>query len=102
MLCDGRSQSTGRAGWDSTTNILLSERGGGQVQAQVQVQAQAGREGRLLSNPFGVAGHDWCTANLPGQEERRGQCYNELECLATGGQIQGYCEAPVGSNILVS
>ena len=64
--------------------------------------SEGGREGRLLSNPFGVSGHDWCRAGLAGEEERRGECYNELECLATGGQIQGYCHPPVGSNILVS
>ena len=49
-----------------------------------------------------MSGHDSCSASLAGQEEKIGQCYNELECIASGGQIQGYCQAPVGSNILVS
>ena len=60
------------------------------------------RESRLLSNPLGLSGHDWCQSQgKVGGEERLGVCYNELECVASGGIISGYCEPPVGGNILV-
>ena len=44
------------------------------------------RESRLLSNPLGLSGHDWCQSQgKVGGEERLGVCYNELECVASGG-----------------
>ena len=60
------------------------------------------RQARLLSNPLGLSGHDACLSETEiAGEQRIGQCYNELECLASGGQISGYCQYGVGSNILV-
>ena len=60
------------------------------------------REARLLSNPLGLSGHENCQSNgLVGGDVRLGVCYNELECLASGGIISGYCQSPVGGNILV-
>ena len=65
------------------------------------------REPRLISNPLGLAGHDLCSSEagleaVLGGEARVGQCYNELECLASGGLAAGYCPDGPGSNILVS
>ena len=56
----------------------------------------------MLSNPLGVSGHDACTSEGEVEGERRvGQCYNELECVASGGVAGGYCRAGPGSSILV-
>ena len=56
----------------------------------------------MLSNPLGVSGHDACTSEGAVAGERRvGQCYNELECVASGGVAGGYCRAGPGSSILV-
>ena len=60
------------------------------------------REGRLISNPLGLSGHDWCQSSSPvGGSLRLGRCYNEVECVATGGAIAGYCTPPLGGNILL-
>ena len=60
------------------------------------------RRGRVLSNPLGVSGHDACTSEGAVAGERRvGECYNELECVASGGVAGGYCRAGPGSSILV-
>ena len=57
----------------------------------------------MFSNPLGLAGHDPCVSEGElGGEPRVGQCYNELECLASGGVAAGYCPDGPGSNILVS
>jgi len=56
------------------------------------------REGRILgfSNPFGFYGHEACVSDLLiGKEHRVGECYNEIECVAGGGIIGGYCGAAV-------
>jgi hypothetical protein len=56
---------------------------------------QDGRSGRLLSNPLGVFGHSSCV--VPGSSVS-GLCYNELECISSGGKIQGYCSpSPLGA-----
>ena len=65
------------------------------------------REPRVFSNPLGLGGHDSCVSEagleaVLGGEARVGQCYNELECLASGGISAGYCPDGPGSNILVS
>lgn len=62
---------------------------------------------RVFSNPLGLAGHDPCVSEaglepVLGGEARVGQCYNELECVASGGLAAGYCPDGPGSNILVS
>ena len=55
-----------------------------------------------MSNPLGLNGHDACVSdNLFAGEQRVGQCYNELECIASGGLVGGYCPYGPGSNILV-
>jgi hypothetical protein len=51
------------------------------------------KEGRLFSNPFGILGHESCSANIDG-EPLTGVCYNEVECVVRGGIISGYCGAP--------
>ncbi len=51
------------------------------------------KEGRLFSNPFGILGHESCSANING-EPLTGVCYNEVECVVRGGIISGYCGAP--------
>ena len=61
----------------------------------------------MFSNPLGLNGHDLCVSEagldpVLGGEARVGQCYNELECLASGGMAAGYCPDGPGSNILVS
>ena len=45
------------------------------------------RSGRVLSNPLGLFGHTPCQSD----SDMTGLCYNELECLANGGSISGYC-----------
>ena len=63
---------------------------------------EVSRQARQLSNPFGISGHDACVSEADFAGEKRiGQCYNEIECLASGGQISGYCSYSFGSNILV-
>lgn len=60
------------------------------------------REGRYIANPLGLNGHDYCMSEGDfGGEKRMGQCYNDLECVATGGINSGYCEHQPGSNIMV-
>ena len=49
------------------------------------------RTGRLLSNPLGLFGHNTCVSDSSGSGSSQGLCYNELECLAGGGTISGYC-----------
>jgi len=62
---------------------------------------EVSRQARQLSNPFGISGHDACVSEADFAGEKRiGQCYNEIECLASGGQISGYCSYSFGSNIL--
>ena len=61
----------------------------------------------MFGNPLGLSGHDACVSDdrldaVFGGERRLGQCYNELECLASGGIAAGYCPDGPGSNILVS
>jgi len=50
------------------------------------------RQPRFINNPFGLMGHEYCvsTEEVAGVH-RVGQCYNEIECLAMGGTIAGYC-----------
>ena len=60
------------------------------------------REGRILgfSNPFGFYGHEACVSDLLiGKEHRVGECYNEIECVAGGGIIGGYCGAAVAGTV---
>ena len=69
----------------------------------------AARQGRVLSNLFGVLGHAPCSSSDESGDEQMvgpsmqvavdnpnptqvGQCYNEVECLAMGGSVAGYCE----------
>jgi hypothetical protein len=51
------------------------------------------REGRLFSNPFGILGHDSCSAHIENQN-LTGVCYNEVECVVRGGILSGYCGPP--------
>ena len=51
------------------------------------------RQGRLFSNPFGILGHDSCTAEIENRN-MTGVCYNEVECVVRGGTISGYCGPP--------
>lgn len=56
---------------------------------------QDARSGRLLSNPLGLFGHSSCEVS---GSSMSGLCYNELECISSGGKIQGYCSpAPLGA-----
>jgi len=56
-------------------------------------EVAATREGRILSNPFGVLGHQPCSSSDEfGDVPMVGQCYNEVECLGMGGTIVGYCQ----------
>ena len=43
-------------------------------------QATEPKSGRLLSNPFGILGHESCDSNIEGRNVT-GICYNEVECL---------------------
>ena len=69
-----------------------------------QVRSESGkdREGKFLgfSNPFGFYGHEACVSDLEiGGEQRVGSCYNEIECVAQGGVIGGYCGALVAGTV---
>merc|ERR1712088_943755 len=55
-------------------------------------EVAARREGRILSNPFGLLGHTACSSDESGDGQAVGQCYNEVECLAMGGSVAGYCQ----------
>ena len=48
------------------------------------------KSARLFTNPLGVFGHMPCDTEAFGVVAT-GLCYNELECVANGGQIHGYC-----------
>ena len=55
-----------------------------------------------FSNPLGFYGHEACRSNLKiGGEHRVGECYNELECVAQGGIIGGYCGALVAGTVSI-
>ena len=67
------------------------------------VLVRTARQGRFIGNPLGLNGHDSCiSASEFGGETRVGQCYNEIECIASGGVPSGYCSYGPGANILVS
>ena len=54
----------------------------------IRIECQdSARSGRVLSNPLGLFGHTACQSD----SDMTGLCYNELECLASGGSISGYC-----------
>merc|ERR1711935_1071947 len=60
-------------------------------------EVAATRQGRVLSNPFGILGHAPCSSSdESGDEQTVGQCYNEVECLAMGGSVAGYCQQQWG------
>merc|ERR1712051_524292 len=53
----------------------------------------AARQGRVLTNLFGVLGHAPCSSSdESGDGQMVGQCYNEVECLTMGGSVTGYCQ----------
>ena len=56
--------------------------------ARPTVVVSGSRSPRVLSNPLGLLGHAACKEEGSG---RVGRCYNELECLAAGGRLAGYC-----------
>lgn len=39
------------------------------------------KSSRLLSNPFGILGHESCATKLEDGRNATGICYNEVECL---------------------
>jgi len=60
----------------------------------------AKREPRILSNPLGLLGHRACASrDENGDAQAVGQCYNEVECLAMGGTVAGYCEREWGESL---
>ena len=86
----------------STALLLATLSLGDALAEQVRSESGEDREGRFLgfSNPFGFYGHQACVSDLEiGGEQRVGSCYNEIECVAQGGVIGGYCGAVVAGTV---
>ena len=86
----------------STALVLGTLSLGASFAEQVTSESGKDREGRFLgfSNPFGFYGHEACVSDLEiGGEQRVGSCYNEIECVAMGGVIRGYCGALVAGTV---